>query len=71
MESRAGISIFTILGVAFLTLKLCGHIDWSWWWVLAPFWVPLSITLLIMAGILAVGIMSGNRSSSLSDLVGD
>ena len=27
-----------MLGVLFVGLKLTGHIDWSWWWVTAPFW---------------------------------
>lgn len=26
------------LGTMFVGLKLCGVIDWSWWWVLSPFW---------------------------------
>lgn len=30
-----------LLGVVFITLKLCGVIDWSWWWVTCPFWIPL------------------------------
>lgn len=24
------------LGLAFIVLKLCSVIDWSWWWVLMP-----------------------------------
>ena len=39
--------IFGILGLIFITLKLTGHITWSWLWVLAPFWIPLSIVLLL------------------------
>lgn len=40
-----------LLGLIFITLKLCGVIDWSWWWVTAPFWgcfVPLVIILAIV-----------------------
>jgi hypothetical protein len=33
------------LGLVFITLKLIGTIDWSWWWVLAPFWIFPAITL--------------------------
>ena len=42
-----------MLGVAFVVLKLTGHINWPWVWVLAPFWIPLAIalTLLAFAGI--------------------
>jgi len=39
--------IFGILGLIFITLKLTGHITWSWLWVLAPFWIPLTIVLLL------------------------
>jgi hypothetical protein len=28
-----------LLGVAFVILKLCKVIDWSWVWVTMPFWV--------------------------------
>lgn len=33
--------------IVFLVLKLCGVIDWSWWWVTAPLWIPLSISLVV------------------------
>ena len=26
------------LALVFITLKLTGFIDWSWWWVTAPLW---------------------------------
>jgi len=28
----------SLLGVAFIVLKLCGVITWSWWWVTCPLW---------------------------------
>lgn len=31
----------TLLFLLFLGLKLCDQINWSWWWVFSPFWVPL------------------------------
>lgn len=36
-------SLCTMLGVLFVGLKLAGFIDWSWWLVLLPFFVPLAI----------------------------
>lgn len=33
------------LGIAFVVLRLCEVIAWSWWWVLAPFWIPLAVGL--------------------------
>ena len=37
----------TILGVVFIVLKLTDNIDWSWWWVLAPFWIPAIIIFVV------------------------
>lgn len=36
-----------LLTVAFIALKIAGDIDWSWVWVLAPFWIDivLNVTL--------------------------
>jgi len=55
-ESNASSSfpVFGVLGVVFITLKLCHVIDWSWWWVTAPFWGGFSIlfAVLILVGFL-------------------
>lgn len=44
-----------ILTLIFITLKLTGHITWSWLWVLAPMWIPLSIVMIIVVAALVVG----------------
>lgn len=36
-----------LLLVTFIVLKLCHVIDWSWWWVLAPLWIPLGLAAVI------------------------
>lgn len=41
-----------VLFVVFLVLKLQHTIDWSWWWVTAPLWMPASIALAVMVGAL-------------------
>lgn len=28
------------LALLLIFLKLWGKIDWSWWWILAPIWMP-------------------------------
>jgi hypothetical protein len=43
----SNIGCTTILGIVFITLKLCHIIDWSWLWVLAPFWIPVSLVICI------------------------
>ena len=39
-------NVFGILGTAFVVLKLCGVIDWSWWFVLMPFGIGLFVFVL-------------------------
>ncbi len=46
--------IFGILGLIFITLKLTGHIAWSWLWVLSPFWLPIAV-ILGLAAIVFIG----------------
>ena len=43
-----------LLTVLFIGLKLTGHIDWSWWWVLSPLWAPFAIVFGIW-GVLMLG----------------
>ena len=33
-------SLVSIILVLFVGLKLLGIINWSWWWVLSPIWLP-------------------------------
>ncbi len=49
-----GIGIGMILFLIFMTLKLTGDIDWSWWWITAPLWIPILavIALIGLAGFL-------------------
>jgi hypothetical protein len=42
-----GLSLYDLLTVAFVMLKLQGHINWSWWWVLSPFWISIVIRVVI------------------------
>lgn len=46
-----------LLTLIFITLKLTGHIDWSWVWVLSPTW----ITLLIAFIVIGIGVMMGAK----------
>ena len=52
---EGGISLGTILFVVFLVLKLTEVIDWSWWWVTAPLWIPIGlvVVLTILLGVLS------------------
>jgi len=41
--------IASILAIVFVVLKLTNNVDWSWWWVLSPLWVPLGIIVILFA----------------------
>lgn len=43
-----------ILFLIFLVLKLTDLIDWSWWWVTSPLWLPL-LFLVVLAIVTIVG----------------
>lgn len=45
--AAGGTGLMTLLQVAFIVLKLCKVIDWSWWWVLAPTWFPIALLIII------------------------
>lgn len=55
-----GISTSALLGIAFVVLKVCGVIDWSWVWVTAPFWAPLALCIAFFAvwGVVVVVIIA-------------
>ena len=38
-----------LLFLMFLILRLTETIDWSWWWVTAPLWVPVAFFIAILA----------------------
>ena len=48
-SSSSGVGGLGLLGIVFVTLKLTGVIDWSWWWVTVPFWGGLAILLAVFA----------------------
>lgn len=52
--------VTSLLGLIFITLKLCNVITWSWWWVLSPFWITW-IAAAILAIIIAVILLAVER----------
>lgn len=43
-----GSSLFALLGIVFIVLKLCHVIDWAWWLVLLPLYVPFVLAVLVL-----------------------
>ena len=54
-----GMGFTSFLLLLFIALKLCHIIDWSWWWVLSPIWVPLVFVAVVMLLALIVYVAKG------------
>ncbi len=48
-KRRGGADFYSLLVLLFIGLKLTGHIDWSWVWVLSPFWIRAAFRLSMAA----------------------
>lgn len=38
-----------IIFLAFFFAKIFDKIDWSWWWVFSPLWIPLATIIGLIA----------------------
>ena len=54
-------SLGTLVFLVFLVLKLLGKIDWSWWWVTSPLWIPWVI---ILGAVLLIAVINALVSDS-------
>jgi phosphoglycerol transferase MdoB-like AlkP superfamily enzyme len=59
--SSNSIGLPGILGIVFIVLKLTHVIDWSWWWVLAPFWVVSAFFIFLLVIALFVSALAAAR----------
>lgn len=50
--SAPSVPVLGLLGVAFVVLKLCKVIGWSWWLVTLPFWIGPALVLALLSFIL-------------------
>jgi|GEM_PF-3381926 len=48
------LGFFSLLALIFITLKLLGYIDWSWWLVLLPAYGGLVIMLVLFVILLVL-----------------
>ena len=50
-----------LLTIAFVVLKLCHVIEWSWIWVLAPIWIYVGVVVLIVLIVIIWALIEENR----------
>lgn len=44
------VGFLDLLLILFIGLKLTGHIDWSWFWVMSPIWVTVCLIMVFLLG---------------------
>ena len=54
-KCSVNIEFFELLTIAFIVLKLCNVIEWSWIWVLSPIWITFVMLIII---VLVIGIVT-------------
>lgn len=55
LKSAVDSLLFGILTIVFVTLKLTNVINWSWWFVLGPLWMPLAVVLVLAVVFFVIG----------------
>ena len=58
-NSSNGLGLGTVLFLIVMTLKLTNFIDWSWWWITAPLWIPIAIMAIV--GLVAILYLANKR----------
>jgi len=59
-SASSSISFGGLLTVLFIGLKLTEYIDWSWYMVFSPLWIPMVIVLGILGIAVTVSFIWGN-----------
>ena len=59
-EKKVSVQITGIVNVivflAFFLAKIFDKIDWSWWWVFSPLWIPAVLCIIVLLIILILKI---------------
>ena len=61
VASFGGITFLQLLTIVFVVLRLTKYIDWSWWWVLAPLWVPVALVIAVVFILGVIGVIIDKR----------
>lgn len=53
-SNSRGIGFAGLLTIAFIVLKLCGIISWSWIWILSPLWAGTALLIILLCTIIFI-----------------
>lgn len=63
-KGSGSIGLLNLLGLIFVTLKLAGVgvvASWSWWAVLSPFWIPVTIAVVLILFLVTLGVLFSKK----------
>lgn len=52
--AKGGVNFLELLLLLFIGLKLAKIINWSWWWVFSPVWIPASLVIIMIVIIIVI-----------------
>lgn len=56
-QTSTGVAFIGLLTIAFIILKLCNVINWSWVWVLSPLWISFGLYFAIVAMVIIMSLI--------------
>ena len=54
-------SLSTPIFLVFLILKLTGVVNWSWFWVLSPLWIPFVMMILVLGFVVLIAYLASKK----------
>lgn len=75
MKSKTTIKIgdsktLGLLFIAFVVLKLTGVINWSWWWVTSPMWIPAALFLSVLFIVGLIKLIFKKKNNTIGEKIG-
>ena len=58
---KVSYSLSTPIFLIFLILKLTGIINWSWFWVLSPLWIPLAMVIVVFVFLVLIAYLASKN----------
>ena len=62
-SSSAGVGFTGLLQLVFITLKLCGVINWPWKYVLIPLWIDIAVVVVILLVVMILAIRKVDKEN--------